>query len=84
MNDQNWQIVDALLTVAKRNDTTPTRAALAWQLQKPFITAPIIGANNSKQLEDSLGAPSVTLSADDVEQLDAVSGWQPTRTELEN
>ena len=83
MNDQNWQIVDALVTVAKRNDTTPTRAALAWQLQKPFITAPIIGANNSKQLEDSLGAPSVTLSVDDVQLLDAASGWQPTRTELE-
>lgn len=83
MNDQNWQIVDALLTVAKRNDTTPTRAALAWQLQKPFITAPIIGANKVSQLEDSLGAPSVTLSPDDVQMLDAVSAWQPTRTELE-
>lgn len=84
MNDQNWLIVDALLQVAKRVESTPTRVALAWQLQKPFITAPIIGANHVKQLEDSLGAPSVTLSPEDVAQLDAVSAWQPTRTELEN
>ena len=84
MNDQNWLIIDALVTVAKRNDTTPTRVALAWQLQKPFITAPIIGANKVSQLADSLGAPSVTLSTEDVQRLDSVSGWQPTRTELEN
>ena len=83
MNDQNWQIIDRVMEIAARYNTTATRVALAWQLQKPFMTAPIIGANNVQQLEDSLGAIELTLSTDDVKALDEASGWKPTRTELE-
>jgi aryl-alcohol dehydrogenase-like predicted oxidoreductase len=83
MNDQNWTILDAVVKLAQAHETTPTRVALAWQLHKPFITAPIIGANTTAQLEDSLGAPGVQLSAEDMRALDEASGWQPARTELE-
>jgi aryl-alcohol dehydrogenase-like predicted oxidoreductase len=83
MNEQNWQIIDKVLEIAEKHGTTATRVALAWQLQKPFITAPIIGANNTKQLEDSLGAMELRLNIEDAKALDEVSGWQPTRTELE-
>ncbi len=83
MNEQNWQIVDRIVEIAAHHGTTPTRVALAWQLQKPFIVAPIIGANSVQQLEDSLGAIELTLTQEDVAALDEVSGWQPTRTELE-
>ena len=37
--------------------------ALAWMLARPFVTAPIIGANNTDQLADSMGAPDLVLSA---------------------
>jgi aryl-alcohol dehydrogenase-like predicted oxidoreductase len=83
MNEQNWQIIEKVLEIAQKHDTTATRVALAWQLQKPFITAPIIGANNTKQLEDSLGALTLRLNVEDVKALDEASGWQPSRTELE-
>jgi aryl-alcohol dehydrogenase-like predicted oxidoreductase len=83
MNEQNWGIIDRVLEIAARHNTTATRVALAWQLQKPFMTAPIIGANTVQQLEDSLGAIELTLSSDDVKALDDASGWKPTRTELE-
>jgi aryl-alcohol dehydrogenase-like predicted oxidoreductase len=83
MNEQNWQIIDHVLEIAQKHGTTATRVSLAWQLQKPFITAPIIGANNTKQLEDSLGALQITLNPDDIKTLDDASSWQPTRTELE-
>jgi aryl-alcohol dehydrogenase-like predicted oxidoreductase len=83
MNEQNWTIVDRLLEIAARRETTPTRVALAWQLHKPFITAPIIGANTVAQLEDSLGAVDVRLADEDLRALDEASAWQPSRTELE-
>ncbi len=84
MNEQNWNILDAVRDTATKHNSTPTRVALAWQLAKPFITAPIVGANSVSQLEDSLLAPELQLSQEDVQRLDEVSGWQRARTEQEN
>ena len=41
---------------------TVLQVALAWQLNLPFVTAPIIGANSVTQLEESLAACGVKLS----------------------
>ena len=84
MNEQNWQIVEKIVQIAERHNTTPTRVTLAWHLSKPFMTAPIVGANNVGQLEDSMGAVNVKLSSEDVQAIDEVSGWQRARTENEN
>ena len=54
---------------ARPNDL-PAQMALAWILSKPVVTAPIIGASKMYQLEDALGALSVTLSADEIKQLE--------------
>ena len=50
--------------------------ALAWQLSQPVITSPIIGANSVKQLNDSLGACGVRLTAEEMAALDAASAWE--------
>jgi aryl-alcohol dehydrogenase-like predicted oxidoreductase len=84
MNEQNWQIVEKIVQIAERLSTTPTRVTLAWHLSRPFMTAPIVGANNVKQLEDSMGAVNIKLSGEDVQAIDEVSGWQRARTENEN
>jgi aryl-alcohol dehydrogenase-like predicted oxidoreductase len=84
MNEQNWQLVDKLVEIAARHDTTATRVTLAWMLAQPFMTAPIIGANNTKQLEDSMGAPDLKLSVDEIAEISKVSDWQRARTENEN
>ncbi len=84
MNEQNWQIVEKIVQIAERLGTTPTRVTLAWHLSRPFMTAPIVGANNVGQLEDSMGAVSVKLSGEDVQAIDEVSDWQRSRTENEN
>jgi aryl-alcohol dehydrogenase-like predicted oxidoreductase len=83
MSDQNWQILETITAIAARLDTTPTRVTLAWVLAQPFVTAPIIGANNTKQLEDSMGAPQLKLSPEDIGLISEVSGWTRSRTELE-
>jgi 1-deoxyxylulose-5-phosphate synthase len=45
--------------------------ALAWVLQKPGVTAPIIGAAKPQHLEDAVAALSLNLSRSEIAQLDA-------------
>jgi aryl-alcohol dehydrogenase-like predicted oxidoreductase len=83
MTEQNWNILDKVLEVAANRNTTPAAVALAWQLAKPFMTAPIVGANNVKQLKDLIPAATLQLSPDEVKMLDDVSSWKLSRTEEE-
>ncbi|WP_369696709.1 aldo/keto reductase [Streptomyces sp. XD-27] len=47
--------------------------ALAWTLQNPDVTAPIVGARTSAQLEDNLGALDVAFDAAHLARLDEAS-----------
>jgi aryl-alcohol dehydrogenase-like predicted oxidoreductase len=47
--------------------------ALNWLLQKPAVTAPIIGARTLAHLDDNLGAAGWALSPEQMERLDQVS-----------
>ncbi len=84
MSDQNWQILETIQDIAARHGSTPTRVTLSWLLAQPFMTAPIIGANNTSQLEDSMGANELQLSAEDLTTISTASSWPRSRTELEN
>lgn len=74
-NDQ--QIVDALNEVAQRNAIKPATAAYAWLLQKPGITAPIIGATKPHHLTDALAAVDVTLTESDIASLETIYATRP-------
>jgi aryl-alcohol dehydrogenase-like predicted oxidoreductase len=50
----------------------PADVALAWLLQRPGVTAPIIGPRTMDQLTTSLGALEVTLDAETVARLDEI------------
>jgi aryl-alcohol dehydrogenase-like predicted oxidoreductase len=75
-NERGWATLDALLAVADEHGTGATQIALAWLLARPAITAPIIGANTPDQLAASLQAVELTLSAEQLERLDAASAWR--------
>lgn len=72
-NERTWTVLDALHLAAIRTGKQPAQVALRWLLQKPGVTAPIIGARNMDQLESNLGAAGWTLSDDDMQALDKVS-----------
>jgi aryl-alcohol dehydrogenase-like predicted oxidoreductase len=84
MTDQNLQVVEKLVEVAERHGSTPTRVALAWQLEQPFVTAPIIGANSVNQLRDSIAAQDLLLSPADLAEISQVSDWERFRTDRED
>jgi 1-deoxyxylulose-5-phosphate synthase len=49
--------------------------ALAWMLEKPFVTAPIVGASKMQHLEDAIAALEVKLTPDEVLKLEEL--YQP-------
>ncbi len=63
-------IVDRVAELAKKRGVPQAQIALAWMLQKPFITSPIVGATKSQHLEDAVAALSVKLTAEEVATLE--------------
>jgi aryl-alcohol dehydrogenase-like predicted oxidoreductase len=70
---RGMQVLAALDAVAARVHATPTQVALAWQLARPGITAPIASATSPEQLRDLVCAASLALDAEAVAALDAAS-----------
>ncbi|UOQ42889.1 aldo/keto reductase [Halobacillus salinarum] len=72
-NEFTWKVIDTLFEVAEAEQKTPAQTALNWLLQKPGVTAPIIGARTMEQLEANLGASGWQLQASSMEKLDQAS-----------
>ncbi|HEY1444017.1 MAG TPA: aldo/keto reductase [Acidimicrobiales bacterium] len=66
----DFDVVDAVNEVAAARGVPSAQVALAWLLQKPGVTAPIVGSTKKKHLKDALAAEALTLGADEVEQLE--------------
>lgn len=73
LNEQGLAVVEALAGIARDRNTAIPAVALAWELTRPAVTAPIIGANSPEQLADLLPASELQLSASEIASLDAVS-----------
>ncbi len=73
MTDAGYRVIDALDGVAQAHGATVPAVALAWQLTRPAVTAPIIGANTPDQLAALLPASDLHLSAEEIAALDAAS-----------
>jgi len=70
-NDDDFKVVDALKGVALTRGLPMAQVALAWLLQQPGVTAPIVGATQLTQLEDALAALEVALSPEELTTLGA-------------
>ncbi len=69
--DADRKVVAALASVARRLDRPRAQVALAWLLGKSGISAPIVGATKLEQLDDAVAALTLTLSPEDVAELEA-------------
>ena len=71
-NDSIYNIVEGLLPLATAKGCTLSQFALAWCVQQPGITSPIIGPRTMEQLQDNLGALDVAISDEDRQRIDAL------------
>lgn len=72
-NEDTWRVIDALLAMADEVGKTPAQVALNWLMQRPGVTAPILGPRTLEQLEASLGAAGWALTAGQMDALDEAS-----------
>lgn len=73
LHPRGLAILQALDSVAQRLGAQPGQVALAWQMQRPAITAPIASASTLDQLQQLIAAARLALSDDDLALLNAAS-----------
>lgn len=84
--DRAYAAIDVMRSIAAEKGCTVPQIALAWLLHQKVVTSIILGAKNSGQLSDNIGASEVTLSSEDLSALDAMTqlpaeypGWMIER-----
>lgn len=64
------KVVNAVGQVAQARGLSRAQVALAWLLQQPDVTAPVVGLTKPQHLEDAIAALAVRLEPQDVETLE--------------
>jgi aryl-alcohol dehydrogenase-like predicted oxidoreductase len=68
--DADRRIVERLAEVAAKRGVSRAQVALAWVAQKPFVTAPIVGASKPHHLDDAIAALSLSLTPEEISALE--------------
>jgi aryl-alcohol dehydrogenase-like predicted oxidoreductase len=75
---RTWDIVDAVQRIAETRGTSMAEVALAWVNDRPTVTATILGARTTEQLETNLKAAGLHLTAEETAALDEASDLHAT------
>ncbi|MDT0303839.1 aldo/keto reductase [Streptomonospora wellingtoniae] len=73
ISERNFAIAEVVKEIATELGRPPAQVGLAWTLQNPGVTAPIIGARTVGQLQGNLGALEVDFTASQAARLDEAS-----------
>ncbi len=63
-------VVDRVGEVAAARGVPRAQVALAWLLNKPAVTSPIVGATKPHHLEDAVAALSIQLTPEEMTRLE--------------
>jgi aryl-alcohol dehydrogenase-like predicted oxidoreductase len=84
--EKAYDIIDVMDGIAKQHDVSVATVALNWVIKQPGITSTIIGAKTLEQLNDNIKAVTLSLTNDELKQLNEVSalaseypGWMVER-----
>lgn len=68
--DADRKIVGRVGEIAAKRGVPRAQVALAWMAQKPFVTAPIVGASKPHHLDDAIAALSLKLTPEEISSLE--------------
>ena len=68
--ESDFQVVDRVAQIAKKRAVNNVQVALAWILQQPGLTAPIIGATKAHHLDDAVKALELKLEPEELNALE--------------
>jgi aryl-alcohol dehydrogenase-like predicted oxidoreductase len=63
-------LAERLRAVGMRHGCSPGEVAVAWTLRNPAVTGAIVGARSASQAEGVMGAAELTLSEDEVREIE--------------
>ncbi len=63
--ETDYDIADRVVQVAREKGVLPIQVALAWVIQQPGVSAPIVGASKLEQLDQLIDGVSITLTGDE-------------------
>lgn len=66
----DWDIIQAVQSVAKERGVQPAEVALSWLLSKPPVTAPIVGTTKLEHLDAAVRAVELELTAEEIQRLE--------------
>jgi aryl-alcohol dehydrogenase-like predicted oxidoreductase len=69
--DEDFDVVDAVRTVADEKGLPSAQVALAWLLHQQAVTAPVVGATKPHHVDDAIAALDVTLSRPELDRLES-------------
>lgn len=69
---KNMAIVEGLKPIAAKHGRTLAQVAIAWALQRPEVTAAIVGARRPDQVEETATAGDLSLDAQDLSTIEAL------------
>jgi aryl-alcohol dehydrogenase-like predicted oxidoreductase len=78
---KNIRVVEELKGMAKRYGKSLPQFALRWTLSNPVISTALVGCRNSAEVDDNVGALGWSISAADMQEIDAIfarQGVDPT------
>jgi len=75
--ERGYDLVERLRAIAEGHEATPAQVALAWLLTRPAVASVLVGASRPEQLDDNLRAADLTLSADELSELDRLTAPTP-------
>lgn len=75
--DKNRELLQLIRYIASKKNATPAQISLAWMLcKKPWIV-PIPGTRKPDRLQENAGAADITLSEEEVKQIDQALDAMP-------
>jgi len=66
----NHAIIDAVGAVAEARGVKRAQVALAWLRGKPIVTAPLVGASTTRQIDEAMASLDIELSDDEIRALE--------------
>lgn len=73
MNEKGFAVLEALDKISAKHNTKQASVALAWLLANPLITAPIVSATSTTQLQALFEVPKLKLDHEDLNLLNTAS-----------
>ena len=65
------QFLDSIKPLAQEKGITLSQLVIRWTLERPGITVALVGARDETQVVQNAGATGVTLTSEEMEQIDA-------------